>query len=477
MNIFKTKFFIYAIPTIFLIGIAIFFIGRNGEYETVQAESTGLVKSVEISGKVVPAEEVSLSFSASSDVIKVYKDVGDRVLAGDILAVLNSSEVQSEVEEARANLLSAQAQLDKINGGNIGNSQITIAKDALVKTLNKAYVNADYIVRNNIDTFFKDADTINADFIISPGSDRKILNDGREEAEDDLRKWSIFNDSLSKENVSYEDYNFVVNKIKKIDEFLSLISSKSSDFNPNGVVTQAQIDSYVSVLGSSRSTISTIILEMNSALNALNNLQSDVPVQNANIQNSQASVYKAQARAGEYILRAPFDGVITQNNLEIGKYVISSDSAFILISNSPLEVETFIPEVSIVGIDIEDKVMLQFDALGEDTVVDAVVTHIDPKETIKDGVVTYRTKISLLTPFDDLRPGMSTNIQIIKEEIFDQIIIPTFVIQNDGVDFVEVVRDGVLERINIETGEKDNKGKIAVTEGLRVGDNILIPNK
>jgi multidrug efflux pump subunit AcrA (membrane-fusion protein) len=479
MNFLKNKFFVVvAVVVVVLVIIVFYSLFRNGNYETVEVERKDLKKTIEISGKVIPAEEVDLSFVASSSVTNVYKDVGDSVKVGDVLAEIDSSEVQSEVNEARANLLSAQAQLDKISGTVNSASQISLSKDNLIKTLNKAYVNADYIVRNNIDSFFEDANTINAEFILSIGSKGKILNDKREDVEKILNEWSVKNNSLTNNNVSSSDSLYVVNVIKEIDGFVALISSISSEFDPEGSVTQTQIDSYVSNLGTSRSTLATIIIDINTALNSLNDLQSDVPVQNANIQNSQASVNRAQAKASDYVLRAPFSGIITENNLEIGQVVSSSDTAFTLISNSPLEVETYIPEINIVGVDVGDQVELQFDALGKDILVNAVVSHIDPKETLKDGVVTYRTRIDLLVPNDDLRPGMSVNIEITKEVILNELIIPTYTLQRleDG-NFVETLEDGESKKTSVTLGAKDNKGEVIILSGLKEGDKIIVPNK
>jgi threonyl-tRNA synthetase len=69
--------------------------------------------------------------------------------------------------------------------------------------------------------------------------------------------------------------------------------------------------------------------------------------------------------------------------------------AFKLISNLPLEIEAYVPEVSVVGIDVSDYTKIKFDAVSSDTGFDAVVSEVDPKETIKDGVTTYKIQVVL----------------------------------------------------------------------------------
>lgn len=475
MNFLKNKVFISILVVILLIAGVLLFsdIGKNG-FELVSPQRGDFQKIVEISGKVVPAEEVELSFNVSSNVINIYKDIGDFVEAGDILAEIDSSQVQDEIAEARANVLSAEAELTKISGTESSSSQISIAKENLVKNLNKAYINADYVIKNTVDTFFRDATTINAEFILSIGANSRTVNDGREEMQDILEEWSIENSQLNSDNLSDSDVQYALNKLKDIDAYLSLISNISSEFDPQSNVTQTQIDSYVSSIGSARSTLANILIDINNSLSTLSDLELDVPIQNAKIQNSQATVSRLRSKASDYVLRAPFAGVITDNHLEIGKYVSSSDPAFVLISDSQLEIETFIPEINIVGVDIDDTVKLKFDALP-DLEIDAVVTHIDPKETVKDGVVTYRTIINLIEPNKDLKPGMSVDIEILKDSISNQLIIPSYVISSDDDgDYVEIHINGEVEKRYIEILDRNNRLEASISGNISTDDFIIV---
>lgn len=472
MKIFNKKSLIYLLVIVLIVAIVFFIssLGKN-DFETVEVKGGNLEKIVEISGKVVAAEEVNLSFNASGNVTKVYKDVGDKVKAGDVLAEIDSSEISNEILEAQANLQSAQAELNKISGEG-SYSQVQLARETLLETMNKAFVVSDSGVRNSVDTFFNDADTINAEFILSVGSKNKIFNDNRESIERVLDEWYSKKNSLDENDVSY-----VLNNIKKVESFVSLISGASSEFKSETSVSQTQIDSYVSALSTVRSNLASVKLEVNSAFETLNNFKSDIPIQNAKINNTKATVNRLQTKTSDYVLRAPFDGLVTENNLEIGKYTDSTDIAFVLISDSPLEIEVYIPEINIVGVDVSDNVQLTFDAL-EGLVIDAVVTHIDPKETIKDGVVTYRTLIGLISPNDNLRPGMTADAKIEKEVVSGELIIPTYTISdNNEGQFVKIKNGEEIKEVRIEIIDKDNIGNVSVQGDLKVGDKIIIPKE
>lgn len=476
MNILKKKsFWIILGALIAVFFLVVFLIGlKNGNYETVFAEKNDLVKVIEISGEVVPAEEVELSFAASGDVIEILKDVGDRVYAGQVLARINSNQVSSEISEAQANLESAKARLQEIEGGQ--NSEIRIRKSNLVKTLKKAYVSSDGIVKNQTDTFFENPGGRYPEFnnTFTDYGPNLELGEARYEIGKMLDEWKKYNDNLNENNFTYEAVNIFVNNLNELENFLSLIASYSYEFEPTNDVNQTQIDSYVSNISSSRTTVSNLLVDINNSLDNLRDVEAEVPIQSATIKNNSATVERLYSKADDYVLRAPFDGVITENSLELGQYVSSSDVAFVLISDSPLEIEVYIPEINIVGVDVGDEVHLMFDAL-QDVEIEAVVTHIDPKETIKDGVVTYRSLIDLISPNDNLRPGMSADAMIQKEIITDQLIVPTYTIIKEGDEsFVKVKKDSEIEKVKIEILDKDNRGMVSVSGNIKEGDEIII---
>lgn len=477
MNFFKRKAFL--IPAVVILLIVLIFVlisfFKNGNYETVTAEREDLVKIVEISGEVVPAEEVNMSFSASGNVIEILKDTGDKVSAGEVLARIDASQVSSEISEAQANLESAQARLQEIESGD--NSEIQIKKSALVKTLKKSFVNADGIVRNQIDSFIVNPNGRYPEFnnSFNDFGPNQQLGEKRYEVGVILSEWKNYSNNLNENNFEYSDVTLFVNNLNKIEDLLSFIAGYSNEFEPSSTITQSQIDSYISNISSGRNTIASLLVEINSSLDNLRDIEAEVPIQNASVRNSSATVDRLYSKADDYVLRAPFDGIVTENNLELGQFVSSSDSAFVLISDSPLEIEVFIPEINIVGVDVNDTAKLKFDALP-DLKIDAIVTHIDPKETLKDGVVTYRTLINLLTPNTDLRPGMSVDAEIEKEIVSNQLVIPSYtIIKENDESFVKVKSGSEIQKVKIEILDRDNRGKISVSGDLISGNEIIIP--
>lgn len=140
-------------------GVAILLSTFNGEdqseYETVKAETGNLIQTVDVTGKVESANELSLNFETTGRINSIRVEVGDTVKAGQWLANLSLTELNAAVTQAQSvlNQKLAGATLEQIN---VSEKQIESAKVALSQaesnledartitenTLNSKYTNA-----------------------------------------------------------------------------------------------------------------------------------------------------------------------------------------------------------------------------------------------------------------------------------------------------------------------------------------------
>ncbi|HHW40833.1 MAG TPA: HlyD family efflux transporter periplasmic adaptor subunit [Syntrophomonadaceae bacterium] len=88
--------------------------GSNGGYETARVEYGEIVQTISASGNVEPVQAVTLTFKSQGYVESCSVHVGDRVKAGQVLAVQRQTDLQHEYEQAQASLASAQANYDKL---------------------------------------------------------------------------------------------------------------------------------------------------------------------------------------------------------------------------------------------------------------------------------------------------------------------------------------------------------------------------
>lgn len=114
----KNKNLIYIVlgVAIVLLTLAMVYKNKNQEKGTkVTAEAAALrtiKETVAASGKVFPVTEVKVSSDVSGEVVEMYVQEGDSVVANQILAKVKADALESQVERGRASVKSSQANLE-----------------------------------------------------------------------------------------------------------------------------------------------------------------------------------------------------------------------------------------------------------------------------------------------------------------------------------------------------------------------------
>jgi HlyD family secretion protein len=85
---------------------------------TVPVEANNITLRITASGKVTPIQSVNISPKNAGIVAQLYVEQGDTVERGQVIAKMNSEDVQARVQQARANLAQSKAQLDQARAGN-----------------------------------------------------------------------------------------------------------------------------------------------------------------------------------------------------------------------------------------------------------------------------------------------------------------------------------------------------------------------
>lgn len=85
---------------------------------TVPVEAQNLTVRITSSGTVQPVQRVNLSPKGSGRIAELFVEQGDRVEAGQIVARMESRDVEAQLAQAKAREASARAKLAKIEAGN-----------------------------------------------------------------------------------------------------------------------------------------------------------------------------------------------------------------------------------------------------------------------------------------------------------------------------------------------------------------------
>ncbi len=479
MNFIKNKLGMWgfiALLLILAIGFSFLFLGRK-DIQTHTVGRANFEENLIVSGKIIPAQEVGLSFEVAGKVIIANFEIGDKVSAGDSLISLDNSDITNEINEAQAALESQLAKLDEVKSQDdiSEKNKLENKKTELINVLKKAYTVSDDIVRNKLDIFIDNPDGRFPNFSVSLSNYflRQDINKKRYEIGLMLEDWQNFNNEINLNNVEISDSDIVTDNLKDLEEILKLISSGVVDFQTTTTVTQNQIDAYIANISVSRNSITNLILEVDQITESVRDITAEIPVLEAGVKQSEAQLKRLTDNLSKYQIVAPFTGVIAAKNIEVGEVAQIGTSAVSIISDQSLEIETFIPEIKIQGVNIGNHGSAVLDAFGKNKSFPVKVSHIDPSETEKDNIVTYRTLIDFDQAPSGVRPGMTVEVNIIKESIENVILIPRHLLETNDLGYFVNTKNG--DQKQVEVGPADGKGNIVIVNGLESGDEIRIP--
>ena len=473
----KTNIY-YIVGLILIIAGGIYYYENKGNNsgEFVQLQKGSLINEVSVAGKVISSKDVSLSFETGGTVNAVNKDVGQRVSRGEVIASLDSSSLQANLEKAKADLAGEQAKLDQLQNNENQATEVTTAKRKLVDAILDGFTSSDDAIRNKTDQFFEDADTMNPKilFAFNDYNLKEKINNQRIIVEETLKKWEVLNSKITADNVGVGDADTVRAYMTTIKTFLNDVSKAVNNFEPNNTLSQTTIDKYKNDTASARTNINNALGAITSAQEGIRSTSSGKPVQEARVRSFQSSVDALQTQISKMSIRAPFSGIVSKQDAKVGEAISPNMSLVSLISES-FEIEAYIPELNISGVDVNDKARVNLDAFGSSAEFGAVVIKIDPSDTVKDGVATYKVRFAFENVDERIKPGMTANIKVETNKRDNVSTIPLrAVYQKNNLNFVQVkTKDKPIEK-EIKIGEKDSRGNVEVLSGLGADDQVLL---
>lgn len=191
------------------------------------------------------------------------------------------------------------------------------------------------------------------------------------------------------------------------------------------------------------------------------------------------NIARIQALIAQKQIRAPFDGVLSVRQAEVGQYLNAGTTVTWITQTSPLYVNFTLPEQMQPHLSVGQDVNFTVDAYPDRTFM-ARISVIDPQITM----TTRTVKIQAITENADhvLASGMFANVQVVMPPKANTLTVPeTAIDYTIGGQSVFVVAEDTnpdthttvlkAHRVPIEAGERQGN-RVAVT-GLKSGDRVV----
>lgn len=415
---------------------------------------------VSATGKVVPQKEALLSVAVGGTIEQVLASKGDHVSAGQVLVKLEASEAQiAAVSAAELALLNAQLALEalykntELQAAQALNSAETAAR--VLEDLNNPDLQQAQASQSiaNAQKAIDDAERDLAILIKSPTQNtieqaegnlllaEKKHNETLDQIEDLQRQFKTYS---SNKNLPANVKQDILTKIKKalkglevkrslevlaIDDARTRLDELRMPADPLDVqLAEANLAVAKAMLEEAEREFERVSRGPKAGEVALLEAQidkgqrdyetfrhgpdpKDVALAESRIDTAEAQLAAAQAAITDREVVAPFDGVISEVNVNSEEWVAPGRPLLQIGNLDHLQVETTdLGEIDVARIEIGDPVMVTFDSLP-DLTLQGKVTRVAPKPDDGAGV-NYPVIIELDQVPDVLRWGMTAFIDI-----------------------------------------------------------------
>jgi multidrug resistance efflux pump len=336
-------------------------------------------------GHLKPIHAANLLFQAPGVVEEINIKIGDPVRKGDVLARLsNADQAEAQLAAANLELINAQQALDTLK--RTGNMNLSASWTAYMKAQE---------VRAEAE---RDWEDLNIDNIDERIDDAKAEVQDREadlqDAQDEFDKYKDLDKDNSKRKTAedaletaQEDYNEAVRKLEEVTRERDTVRVALD--SAIAAETEAKHQFEISADGVNADQLS---------------------LAQARLDNAQAQVAAAEDGLSNYVLSAPFDGVVADVAVEIGEQVLAESRAVSVADTSSWIVETTdITELEVVKVAEGQAVTFTADALP-DVTMNGVVTEISQSSFVQGGDVIYTVRIEAQEVDRRLRWGMTVEV-------------------------------------------------------------------
>ena len=172
---------------------------------------------------------------------------------------------------------------------------------------------------------------------------------------------------------------------------------------------------------------------------------------------------------------APFDGVITQRNIDVGS-LITADSAsgtsmFSMTHSDVIRVWVYVPQDNAFGVKPGIEAVIRVPAMPNLT-FHGKVTRI--ADALQPGTRTLLTEVDVPNPDGALQPGVYCTVELkVPRQLPALIVLASAIIFNQNGMQVAVVENGIahLHKITITT---DYGTEVEVSAGVKDGDQVIL---
>jgi HlyD family secretion protein len=390
--------------------------------EVTRVTSGSVMRTIEVSGTVVPVRSAEVQPKISGRVARVLVQDGDRVASGQVLVEVDAADQRGDLRQAEAAVAAAEARLALIEQGQRPQER-QIVSNALTQAENQV----------------KAAETQ----VTLAQASLRVAEDNLRRNEQLLRDGAIAQAQVDQARLQYDQ-------------------------------AQAQVQAAQTQLEIARAGVDSARQQVE--LSRLGPRDEEIRAAQAQVAQARAVAALARQRLGNMSIRAPFAGRVSGVRLSPGDYVVSGDfagrgsSVALVYDDRAIDVEVKVGERDLGLVKIGQPAILRLEG-SADATAEATVAVISPAA---DPITrTAVVRLRLRQPDQGAVPGTFARGEIVVEERAGVLLVPRVAIVGGERPVVRVIVDGVVQVRPVTVGLAQGD-RVEVMTGVAADETVVV---
>ena len=472
------------------------------------AQMQDLVVSVSGTGAIEPLHSYRVTTLVRGEVLEAPFEEGGTVHKGDLLFRIDSTDVETAIEQARLSLETARLnyqQLLKNQADSQKNATVTATASGIITEL---YVDegdmvsagapiADILDRDNMKLKVPFHASDAAGFYV--GQSAVVTVDGTMETLPGTIDTIAATDSVGPGGTLVREVTIVVANP-------GALSDTSRGAASVGAASSASSGAFA--YGESKQVVAKTSGELTSltvkegdrvaedqVIGGFDETDMETQIENAalQVQNAELTLKNAQDRLEDYSITSTIDGTVIEKNYDVGDTLDTSTASAtgiaypaVIYDMSALTFDISVNELDINKIQVGQAVEITADAVEGETFT-GVVDKVNINGTTTNGSTNYPVTVRVDGTPDELKPGMNVSAKIIVEDAGSVLCVPVEAVSrgSDGTSLVKVAGQGALdekgnlidpaklEDREVTLGRSDDT-YIEILSGLEEGETVYV---
>jgi HlyD family secretion protein len=415
---------------------------RPQEVRLIQPTVTAITETIASSGRVRGVTETVVGAQAAGIVETLFVDEGDRVTAGQPLAVLKRDVAEARLAQAEQALNTARAELARVERGPL-RSEVEAA--------------AEQVRQAQAQLLQQRAAVQQAQQSVAQS--RAQLHQLQAELELAATQLERSAELFDRNFISRADYDQAQTQYRVAEQRVAAARQAVEVAQANVQAAQAGVQAAQANIRALEARLRTV---------QTGATPEEIEVARQRVVEAERALRVARQQAEEAVVTAPFAGIITAINAELGQPV--GAQGVVRLVSSALEIRLDVDESNLADLAVGQEAVISSSAFPGDT-FRGNVSEIGAAVDQTRGTVTVR--VTPRQPPDWLRPGQTVNVNIVTHRAIPRLLVPASALsRSDDQTIVYVVENGrALEKV-VLTRPPTTEG-VPVLAGLGADDRII----